>query len=115
MNRYIALLLVLAGWNLNAAAERVVIPAQFWFDARSGESVSSNPALAQTVKRLLDNPHATLLIHHAREDESVARAEELRGWLLALGVESSRLSLAETRAVANAADRLLTIEIIENK
>lgn len=114
MIRYIPVL-VLACWALTASAERFVIPAQFWFDARSGESVSSSPVLAQAVKRFLDSPNATLVIHHAREDESIARAEELRGWLLALGLESSRLSLAETRAVASAADRLLTIEIIENK
>lgn len=115
MIRLLTLFVALGTWSLNASAERFVVPAQFWFDARSGESVSSDPVLSQAVKRFLQHPKSTLVIHHLRQDESIAHAEELRGWLLALGLEASRLSLAEVRSVASASDRLLTIEIIENK
>ncbi len=109
--------LMLAALPLGAAAERYSLPAQFWLSARTGAAVAAEPALAQAVQRFLsrDPRGAALFIHHARGDESLAQAEELRGWLIALGVEASRISLTETRAVASAADRNLTIEVIENK
>lgn len=113
--RRLATLLMLVAWPLGAAAERYPLPAQFWLNARSGAAVAAEPALARAVQRFIELPRAALIVHHTREDESVAQAEELRGWLIALGVEASRVSLAETRAVASAADRNLTIEIIENK
>lgn len=100
---------------LGAAAERYPLPAQFWHSARSGEVVATDPTLAKAMQRFIEYPRASLIIHHAREDESLARAEELRGWLIALGVEASRISLTETGAIASAADRNLTIEVIENK
>jgi hypothetical protein len=109
------LALMLAAFPLGAAAERYPLPAQFWLNARSGASLAAEPALAQAVQRFIELPRASLVIHHTREDESLAQAEELRGWLIALGLEAGRVSLAETRAVASAADRNLTIEVIENK
>lgn len=109
------LLMLLSALSLGAAAESYVLPAHFWLNARSGEAVTKDATVAQVVQRLTDHPRSLLRIHHTREDESVAHAEELRGWLIALGVEADRISLSGNRIVASTADRLLTMEVIENK
>ena len=114
MKTFLPLMAMLA-FSCDVAAERISIPAQLWLDARSGESIAANPVIAGAVRRMIDRPQATLAIYHTRDDESLVRAEELRGWLISLGVDASRLSLSETRAIANAADRILTIEVIDNK
>ena len=98
-----------------AAAERYALPAQFWLNARSGQSVAAEPALARAVQRFVERPRALLIIHHSREDESLAQAEELRGWLIALGVEAGRVSLREASPLASATERILTIEVTDNK
>jgi hypothetical protein len=115
MTRVLIALVLLASFPLGAAAERYILPAQFWLNPRSGQVVAADPTLAKAVQRFIGLPRASMILHHGREDESLAQAEELRGWLIALGVEASRISLAETRVIASAADRNLTIEVIENK
>jgi hypothetical protein len=109
------LLAALVALPLSAAAERYYLPSQFWLNARSGESVTAEPAVASAVQRFLERPRSVLTIHHAREDESLVRAEELRSWLIALGLEAQRISLAEARVAARTADRTLTLEVTENR
>lgn len=102
------LLALLLSAPLAAAAEAYSVPAQFWLDARSGARVLAEPAVSQAVQRFLDRPGAKLVLRHARGDESTANAEELRGWLIALGVDAGRVELAESGGV----DRTVTIEIL---
>lgn len=113
--RQILLLMLLSVCSWRVAAESHILPAHFWLSARSGEVVTKDAVVTQVVQRLIDHPRALLRIHHTREDESLAHAEELRGWLIALGVEADRISLSGNRVVASTADRLLTMEVIENK
>jgi hypothetical protein len=116
MNRLLILCLsLLAVWPIGASAEHYAVPAQFWLNARSGESLTQDPVLGQAVQRTLERPRAAMIIRHGRDDESLAHAEELRGWLIALGVDAGRVSLAANRTTAGAADRLVTIEVIDNK
>lgn len=106
MTRLLLAVLLLA--PVAAGAEAYTVPAQFWVDTRSGASVLAQPAIAHAVQRFLGQPRARLVLQHARGDESTAHAEELRGWLIALGLEAGRIELAETAGV----DRAVKIEIV---
>jgi hypothetical protein len=106
MSRLFAVLFMLL-MPVAAGAEVYAVPAQFWLSPRSGEIVRAEPMVAQAVQRFLVRPRARLVLHHAREDESMAHAEELRGWLIALGLEAQRIELAETGGV----DRTVKIEV----
>jgi len=105
------LCVLLLAMPVAAGAVTVDVPEQFWLKVRSGDSVLAEPEIAQAVRQFLDQPRSVLIVRHAREDESLAHAEELRGWLIALGLEAGRIELAET----NTADRTLKIEIAEHK
>lgn len=98
----IACLVPLVGW-----AERFAIPPSFWLTPRSGSAVLEQPAVAQAVRLWLDRPRGRLLLYHARDDEALAQAEELRGWLIALGVDGARIELAPDGGV----DRTMWIEV----
>lgn len=99
----VALLLM----SVAAGAEVYVVPNSFWLDTRSGARVLAQPAVAQAVQRFLQRPRSRLVLHSARDDESGARAEELRGWLIALGLDAGRIDLAE----AAGTDRTVRIEV----
>lgn len=90
-----------------ALAQDFTLPESFWLSPRSGPAVIAEPAIAQAVTRFLHRPGARLVLHHARGDEASAQAEELRGWLIALGLEASSIELVPD----GAAGRALRIEV----
>jgi hypothetical protein len=108
MSRLLLALLLSAPFA--AGAEADTVPAQFWLDTRSGASVLAEPAVSRAVQRFLERPGARLVLRHGRGDESTAHAEELRGWLIALGVDAGRVELAESGGV----DRTVTIETLSH-
>lgn len=99
---------LLALLPLLAAAQDFVVPEGFWLSPRSGAAVLAEPAIVQAVRHFLDYPGARLVLHHARGDEASAQAEELRGWLIALGLEANAIELLPE----GASGRPLRIEVI---
>jgi hypothetical protein len=104
---FLALLLYLpAAW-----AESYEVPPEFWLNARTGTTVLAQPAIAHAAQRFNGHAGSVLVIYHTRQDESVAEAEELRGWLIALGLDAGRVRLAEDPATG----RTLKLEVTETK
>jgi hypothetical protein len=99
-------LLVMLLWPPLASAETVqVITADDWARPRSGESLVQMPALKHTVRAYLDvgeRRERQIVIRYPRGEEGVLWAEELRGWLVALGIPSDHVvvSPASTRVDA---------------
>lgn len=87
-----ALLLLLA---LPSMAQTLTLPGEFWQAPRTGQAVRDEPRLQQAVAAYVQSEHVRLRLHHQKRDESTAQAEELRGWLIALGVEAERIELAD--------------------
>ena len=76
------------------AAQTVrVITAEEWSRPRRGEELVALPALADTVNDFLSRPNQLIQIRYPGGEEGVLWAEELRGWLVALGLESTNLRL----------------------
>jgi len=76
-----------------AAAERWFVTAAEWAQPRDGEALVSHPRISAAVERLLSAPGSSLELHYPGGDDGLLWASELRGWLIALGVESSRVEL----------------------
>jgi hypothetical protein len=74
-------------------AEPLSIPAEQWAHPRSGEAIMQWPGLHRLIESFDRQPQANLVIHHAGGDEGVLWAEELRSWLVALGIPSARIRL----------------------
>lgn len=71
----------------------VTIAAEQWARPRSGRSVAAFPGLAAFVAQLERAPDKRLALRFASGDETALWAEELRAWLVALGLPSARLAL----------------------
>lgn len=76
-------------------AQSFTVPGEFWLSPRSGQAVRAEPQLQQAFAVYLQSDTVRLRLHHQKRDESTAQAEELRGWLIALGVEAERIELAD--------------------
>ena len=98
MIRVLALFIMLISASASASQSVEVITADEWARPRSGASLVQMPALKRTVRDYLQKQSDTrggqrILIRHPRGEEGVLWAEELRGWLVALGVPAVDIAL----------------------
>ncbi len=76
-------------------AESVTISAERWATPRSGETVAAWPELRELMATFDRKPGSQLVIRYARGENGSLWAEELRSWLVSLGVPSSRINLKD--------------------
>jgi hypothetical protein len=74
-------------------AETVEITSTDWARPRSGDRVISFEVLQGVINHLEQRPKSVVTIHYAGGDEGLLWAEELRGWLVALGLTGDRIIL----------------------
>ncbi len=87
------MLLFIMAMPLQAADVPLHVTASEWAQPRSGEALLRHPALLQAVRQLQANDKAVLEIRYPGGDSGSLWARELQAWLVALGVESSRIRL----------------------
>jgi hypothetical protein len=85
-------------------ASGLVITAEQWARPRSGESIVQLPGLGTLVEAAERDTASRLVIRFAGGDEGSLWAEELRSWLVALGLPSARIALEPGPSLS---DRLL--------
>ena len=97
-------------WVTTCGAQTIELAPEFWLSPRSGQMVRDNPQLQSIVAIYLQSPLARVRLHHQKRDESTAQAEELRGWLIALGIEADPIDLEDDNPVDP-----IKLEITENR
>ena len=90
-----------------ASSDRIRLTRDLWTRPRSGFYVARLDALNPLIRRFNAQTGGGIVIRYARGDEGSLWAAELRAWLVALGIPSTRIELV---SVAQAEDAL----IIEN-
>jgi hypothetical protein len=95
-------------WGAPGIAQTYTVPEEFWLAQRSGQALRAQPQLQQALVAYLQSERTRIRVHHQKRDESIAQAEELRGWLIAMGVEAARIELTDE----NPAD-LIKLEIMD--
>jgi len=90
------------------AAVAAELPPELWDRPRSASAVMAQEAVRQAVADYHARPLSRMVIVHGGRQDAQLQAEELRAWLVALAVDSRRLSLRADSAVAS-----LRIEVID--
>ena len=91
MTRLWPLLLLLFS-HVHAADGPWIVDAEFWATPRSGEVVLAEPALRAAVDTLMFREESSrLVIRHPGGETGQLWAEELRGWLVSLGIPTARI------------------------
>lgn len=76
------------------SGEPLVLTSADWARPRSGEMLMQQPVLEQVRQAFEREPGGVIVIGHATNEAGQLWAEELRAWLVALGVSSARIRLA---------------------
>lgn len=76
-----------------ANADVFEVSAEQWARPRSGERIVAFTSLQYLVRRLDERASTVVTIRYAGGDEGLLWAEELRGWLVALGIPGDRMRL----------------------
>ncbi len=104
MKPFILILLLFPLLSAHAAPRVWTIDAEQWQRPRHGERVSRFPGLADAVREWMSSPQTLILIRYPGGENGQLWSQELRDWLVALGVPSNRIRL---RAGLPYGDRLL--------
>ena len=77
---------------VHAADGPWIVDAEFWATPRSGEVVLAEPALRAAVDTLMFREESSrLVIRYPGGETGQFWAQELQGWLVALGIPSQRI------------------------
>lgn len=87
----ILFLLVMIGVPVQAADKVQRLGAEQWAVPRSAETVIGMPALARTMQQLRATPGGRLLLRYPGGDAGTLWMNELRSWLISLGVPGHRI------------------------
>lgn len=75
------------------AATAWTLDAETWAAPRQAESLLAMPPLAAAVRALLAAPEGRLVVAYPATEEGALWGNELRDWLVSLGIESDRIQL----------------------
>lgn len=92
-------------------AETLSLHREQWSGPRDGARILAIPVLRQTMSTLAQYPKASLLIRYPGGEDGIIWVSELEAWLVALGLESSRI---EIRPGSPSAD-IIELEVIQTK
>ena len=93
MQNWVCFLLISLLLATPAASSDMSISAIEWARPRDGQAITQLPGLSDLVRQLLASGDNRLLVHYPGGEEGMLWAEEFRSWLVALGIDSTRIEL----------------------
>ena len=95
--------------NVHAQSVSVKLQAETWDMARNGESLLKIDALSRVVNSWARNQSSKIELRYPGGEEGELWVEELRNWLISLGVPSDAIRLSP----GSDAEDVINIELIE--
>ena len=87
------ILLILFMANVSAYAQSWALSADLWASPRSAERVSKMPVIRTMVQAWQKQPQQTLDIFYPGGEEGIIWANELKDWLIALGIPGAKIRI----------------------
>lgn len=92
------------------AAEIELLRANEWSVPKQAATLLAMPAIQNSMEKLQNNVNSTLNIKYPGGDEGTLWGNELRSWLIALGLSSNRIELVPGSAISTT----IELEVISN-
>jgi len=86
-------LILLLSLPFAAAAENAKLAADEWGAPKSGQEVLAREPVRKILEAHAATPNTVVSIRYPGGDRGSTWAQELRGWLVAFGIDSARISL----------------------
>jgi hypothetical protein len=110
MKRLIPTIIVLLLSASLSAAEVELLHANEWSVPKKAETILAMPAIQKSMKKLLKNENSFLKLKYPGGDEGTLWVNELRSWLIALGLSSNRIELVPGSAISTT----IELEVLSN-
>jgi len=92
------------------AADVELLHANEWSVPKQTVTVLAMPAINKSMRKLQNDTNSILKIKYPGGDEGTLWANELRSWLVALGLSSNRIDLIQGSAISTT----IELEILSN-
>lgn len=92
------------------AADVELLHANEWSVPKQTVTVLAMPAINKSMRKLQNDTNSILKIKYPGGDEGTLWANELRSWLVALGLSSNRIELIQGSAISTT----IELEILSN-
>ena len=95
----------------NSFAENIeLLHANEWSVPKQATTLLAMPAIRKSMNMLQENSYSFLQIKYPGGDEGTLWANELRSWLIALGLSSQRIELIPGSAIST----VIELKILQN-
>ncbi len=92
------------------AANREILHANEWSVPKNATTLLAMPAIQRIMQELQKNINNSLEIRYPGGDEGTLWANELRSWLIALGLSSKRIELVPGSSVST----IIELDVLSN-
>ena len=92
------------------AADVELLHANEWSVPKQSTTILAIPAIHKSISKLRKNANSVLKIKYPGGDEGTLWVNELRSWLIALGLSSARIELVQGSATSTA----IELEVLSN-
>jgi hypothetical protein len=110
MNRFIISTVFMFFISNTFAADIELLHAKEWSVPKKATTLLAMPAISKSMQKLQKNVNSFLKIKYPGGDEGTLWVNELRSWLIALGLSSNRIELVPGSAVSTA----IELEVLIN-
>jgi len=95
MNRSLLILFFLFITHSTLAGEIELLHADEWLLPKQAATILEMPAISKSMQQLQRDMNSSLLLKYPGGDEGTLWINELRSWLIALGLSSKRIELVQ--------------------
>lgn len=110
MKKFIIPIVMLVFTTNIFAAETELLHANEWSVPKKTSSILAMPAINNSMQKLQKNTNSILKVKYPGGDEGTLWVNELRSWLVALGLSSKRIELIQGSAISTT----IELEVISN-
>lgn len=110
MRKLILSVVVLFVTSNSFAADVEFLHANEWSVPKQSTTILTMPAIHNSMKKLQKNVNSVLKVKYPGGDEGTLWVNELRSWLIALGLSSARIELVQGSAISTS----IELEVISN-
>lgn len=110
MNKFIIAIVMLVFVTNAFSADVELLHANEWSVPKQTVTLLVMPAISKSMRKLQNNTNSMLKIKYPGGDEGTLWVNELRSWLVALGLSSNRIELVQGSAISTT----IELEVLPN-
>lgn len=115
MTRFITIMIFMLLATLSVAAEPERLHANEWLLPKKAGAILNMPAIYKSMLKIQKSPNSVLSLKYPGGDEGTLWVNELRSWLVTLGLSSKRIRLVKGSAISTSIEFDVSLPKVSNE